>query len=1012
MISKLKRISIFVLASCVMASGIAALTMAKKTETAQAAVSWVPVTDLANVKLNEELNQSILNRKVTIDGKEYDFDKLNVVYPDGSAVLYDGQSLPINQAGKYTFTYIKEIGDKTYSAEEVVYVKSKSITVGKNSTVVYDKGDKAEKETSKGLLFNLAKNEEIVFNSLIDVSDIKATNYDSEPLLSLYFNPVNAGASDVGNFWIVLSDSEDSSVTLTVQISHLSGSKRTVVKAGGENQVLTGLEGTANIHRGDQFGTYSYCSMASLDFNSSASYSDFAIMSIYYDSEDVALKIQDSKEATWSSGKINTVADFDSKTFFPTELWRGFPSGKVKMKMYASDWASPNAAFCVTSLYGQDDLQEYLNSELNDDEAPVIDIDIDEKYSSNMPEARLGDYYYLIPEASAYDLYSGKCDVEVSVLFENGITCKIKDGKFKTDKYGYYTIRYRSVDESGNEAKKELYVHCGGAVSDISVTFDEISETALCGETVNVPKPTIIGGIETNYAVKAYDETGETYDCSDGFVRAKNKGKLYFEYTITEKFTGYSKTETVAIETVDSGNAFLTEDIVLPKYFVSGVKYTLPEIKAYYYENDILVEKTVDVYMNGQKYAALSEYVPTVSMTGENVDLVFKCGSKTLYEKSVPAIIAYNAAGNLTVENYFVATEGNYTVKKEISGINFTSSADYAIDFARALSVSDFSLTMQSAENYGKFSRIEFTLADTRNEAKKVSFALVRNRSYYIEYNGTSYELFQDFDNGKDALTFTLGENTLKFGSNVVSLTAYADGSAFEGFPSEEINLTVKVNTNETSTLKIVELNGNVFSDSLVDATPPSVKVDSRVTGYRKIDEIVTIGKATVRDVLDPNVKVNVTVTAPDGTYATTIDGIVLNGVDSSKEYKIKLEKYGQYEAVYRTVDNKGTVRKGATYTFRVKDITPPTISFAKGFKTTGRVGETYVIPDYTVKDDVTSDENIESRVYILNPFDKIEYVEDKTYTFGSVGEYTIYIFAYDETYNYTFYTVDITVTR
>ena len=163
MISKLKRISIFVLASCVMASGIAALTMAKKTETAQAAVSWVPVTDLANVKLNEELNQSILNRKVTIDGKEYDFDKLNVVYPDGSAVLYDGQSLPINQAGTYTFTYIKEIGDKTYSAEEVVYVKSKSITVGKNSTVVYDKGDKAEKETSKGLLFNLAKNEEIVF---------------------------------------------------------------------------------------------------------------------------------------------------------------------------------------------------------------------------------------------------------------------------------------------------------------------------------------------------------------------------------------------------------------------------------------------------------------------------------------------------------------------------------------------------------------------------------------------------------------------------------------------------------------------------------------------------------------------------------------------------------------------------------------------------------------------------------------------------------------------------------
>lgn len=1014
MISKLKRAAIPVLAFLVMFSCVVAFNIGRKTQNAQAEVSWEAVAAFENVKLNDRLEASAFKRKVTIDGAEYDYDKLNVIYPDGTAVLYDGGSLLIDQAGKYVFVYIKELGDKTYSQEEVVYVKSKAITIGGNTTVAYDKGDKAENETSKGLLFNLARNEEVVFNEFIDVSDMRATSYGSEPLLSLYFNPVNGGTNDVGNFWIELSDSKDPSVTLTVQISHLSGSKRTVVKAGGENQVLTGLQKeTGEYHRGNQFGTYSYCSLAALDMYGMATYSDYGILSIYYDYDANALKISDSKTATWSEGKLDTVADFDSKEFFPDELWRGFPSGRVKIKMYASGWNAPNAAFCVTSLYGYTDMQAYLNDELNDDEGPVISVDVEDKYLSHMPEARLGDYYYLVPEATASDLYSGACDVDVSVLFENSITCRIKDGRFKTDKFGTYTIRYKSVDAAGNESVTELYVHCGDAVKDVSVSLESEKLTAQCGEIVSVPAAVIVGGSgDVGYKVRAYDETGERYDCQNGYVRTKNKGKLTFEYSITEKFTGYAKIETVDITVIDSGKAFLAEDIVTPKYFVGGVKYTLPEIKAYVYENGELVEKTVDLYTGGKKYAALSEYVPAVSATGETVDLTFMCGDDVLYEISVPTITAYDAAGNLTVENYFVATKGSYTVEKEMTGINFISSSDYSMDFARALAVSDFSLTVQSAANYGKFSRVEFTLADAVNAAKTVTFALVRNNAYYVVYNGISYELSQNFDNGRDSLKFTLSGNVLKFGSNSVSFTTFDDGTVFDGFSSGETYLTVGVQTGVRSTLKIVDINGHRFTDSSVDATYPTVKVDSKVSGYRKINEIVTIGKASARDVLDPNVTVSVTVVTPSGAYAVSTDGVSLNRADCSRNYQIKLEEYGQYEVTYRTKDNKDAVRRGASYTIKVKDVNPPIVSFEKGFKTSCKVGEEYVIPDYTLKDDVSSADKIESRVYIVNPFDKIEAVDGKTYTFKTVGEYTIYVFAYDEAYNYTFYTVNVTVTR
>lgn len=974
-------------------------------------VEWGVVSNSEDIKPNEKLPVAFLNRKVSINGTETDYDRINVIYPDGKAVTFErGEEPVLNMAGKYTIVYIKEINGKVYSAEEILYVKSKSVSTGTNTTAVYDKGDKAINETSKGILLNLARNEEVTFNNLIDVTDMRASSINNEPLVSLYFNPNNAGTNDVGSFWIELIDSFDSEKKLRIQISY-TRERWTVVKGGGENQVLTGLEGTSNYHRGDEFGTYTYSSLAALDLNRMATNSDFAILSVYFDSAENCLKIQDSKEKAWNP-TLKTVADFDSKDFFPSELWTGFPSGKVRMKMYGSDWVSPNAQVCVTSLYGCSDLNAYLSNELNDAEAPEIKIDVDEKYRNNMPEARLGDYYYSIPDASAFDLYSGSCDVKVSVVYDSMLSCEIHDGKFKTDKVGLYTIRYCSTDNCGNEKIEELYVHCGREIADINVSFENVVSSVYCGELLELPNPVIEGGSGTlSYSVSVYDSLGEEYVATDGFVRAKNKGILTLFYTITEDFTGYEQVDTVKTEVVDAGKAFLAENVVLPKYFISGAKYKLPEYKAFVYNNGVLMEKTVDMYMNGQKYVALSEYIPVVSENGGLTELTYKCGDDVVYTASVPTITAYNEYGELFTENYFVTKRGSYTVKKEMSGIGFISSLGYEVEFAKALSLTNFSVTMLSETGKAKFDEIEFTLTDSENASQSISFSVIRKRKYYFFVEGATIELSQDFDNGNDLLKISYVDGTLKYGAYSVRFTKYNDGTSFKGFSSSNVYLTINVGSSESNTLKISEINSYNFNDAITDLTAPTIFLESKVTGYKDVNQVVTIGKASAYDVLDPNVSLFVSVRTPSGEYVTSVDDMLLKNADGSRNYEIKLAEYGQYVVTYVAYDGKGNAAR-ISYAISVKDVNPPRITFEKGFKLSGKIGESYVIPDYTVIDDVSSTDKVVSGIYVLTPFDRFEAITDKTYVFRAAGEYTIYIFAYDEEYNYVFYTVTVNVTK
>lgn len=989
-------------------------------------IQWESVREVGDLKVNAPIPNALLTRKVFVQGKRNDYDSLNVIYPDGTAKTYSKEDTPqLDQVGRYTFIYIKRVDGKIYSDEEIIYVNSKTISLGENSSVSYGRGSHAEETPSwqssniteswkyspDGIVFTLAKNEKVDFNQIIDVSEMKAQSLNDEPLVSLYFNPTNIGSNDIGSLYFTLTDSVDPTISLRIKIS-ATKEKKTCVTAGGQNQVLTGLEGESHYHREDGFGTNVYTSMYSFDHNMSISMSNYSVMRINYDARDNAVRVIDSVSEAWNSG-LRTVADLDSKVFFPTTLWNGFPSGKVRLSMHATDWASPSTQICITNLYGQDNLQEFMDGEIEDNDAPNIAVDINSEYIDNMPNARKGEYYYTIPSAVAFDAYSGYCDVTTSVLYENLFNCEIVNGKFKTNKSGIYTIKYVTTDKSGNQAVKELYVNCYDATDDFTFTYNETIDTVYCGNTVNIPKPQIneVNG-DVSYYVVAFDELGNDYDVSKGCFIVKNKGEITLRYVYTEVFSGYTKGDSIILTALDTNVPFLIENIDIEKYFINGSEYKVPFVKAYIYENDVLKEKTAEMYIGATKYQAGETFIPSVSNNGDIVELVFKYGEYELCSKSIPTILAYENS-ELRVENYFVLSEGNVSFKKDMSGISFTSSNTFKMEFARALLEDNLSFTMRSTKGNAKFSNVVYTLTDSKDVAQKVSFEIAYEQlvnKYVLSINGNHYQLSQDFNNGEDNLKISYADNCLIFDSYKVLLTKYNDGRVFNGFGSGYIYLETQVNTTVQSVLTISQINGYAFNDVTYDNAGPAIIIEKKVVEKCALNQIVTISRAKAFDVLTPTASVTLTVRGPSGVI-TSVDGVRLEKVDCSREYQIKLNAYGTYRITYNAIDGVGK-GLGESYTINIKDTVSPEVTFSNGFKTTAKVGEEYIIPDYTLSDDVSAEGKIFDRVYILTPFDKIELIENKKYVFKSAGEYMVYVLANDEANNYVFYTVKVTVSK
>ena len=970
------------------------------------AAEWSDSALLSEYSINSEI--SVPDRTVEAGGKTAKANK-SVLFPGGNsyAQAEDGSlKVKLTEAGKYTVTYFAEIDGKKFVTNEYFSVKQTQITLGAGSSVSYGKGRFADTEA---FILSLARGETFYFNQAIDVTRLSK----GDSLISFFIDPLTRGTFDAGTLYFVFTGAVNSEETLTVRVNNDSGENgggRAYIAAAGNDQLLTGIEiyaGNPIIHKGDEWGTPVWLSFDAQNnlIEGKPLKSDYSICSINYDSDENAIY---AKKACF--GELGKIADFDDPTCFPDGLWDGFTGGKAFLSVYGDGFVNNTVDVCFTSIhgFGEADLKNCFADELVDDEAPVLTVKRGE-----LPDARF-EYYYPIPEAEAYDVYSGKCEVDVKVLYNGKISVDIEDGKFYVGKKGFYSIVYTSADDSGNVAETAITVYVSEEANGIDIEIGDRATSAKCGERVDIlPLKSVSGGLgELSYKVKVVygDEEIPVTDC----FYPEAAGTYTVVYTVTD-YTGYEKTASYDLTVTADNVPKLIEKITFPKFVLGGMKYTFGEHYSNDYSTGTLVKKpiTLDIKTatETKTYAAGDTYTVTPATNGEKAEFILKCGEYTLNTVEIPVIMPYTD-GKLTVENYFVGGSGVYTEKKTQTGINFTALGGYDWTFAKDLVGDNFSAQVKGVDDGGKFNRLTFTLTDAEDESVSVKIIFVRSGDGYYAYAaGKRLELTQNFNASSDSVRFGYEDGRVFIGGNYVTVSADDSGEDFNGFPSGKVYFSMKVEADAKTetTINLQRLCEYPFTKASRDLVAPQIIILGDYGGYYKPGDIYTITPAVASDVLDVNVTLTVSVYDTKGNVMKSIDGVTLENADPSVAYKIKLGDYGQYEVRYNVGDSNA--KDEISYAVNVPDTTAPEFVFKKGFKTKAKVGDAYKIPDFTVKDNLTVADKIEVYKYVINPDGRIIAIDGDGFRFAKAGEYVFCLSAYDEAFNCKTVKVKVTVT-
>ena len=208
------------------------------------------------------------------------------------------------------------------------------------------------------------------------------------------------------------------------------------------------------------------------------------------------------------------------------------------------------------------------------------------------------------------------------------------------------------------------------------------------------------------------------------------------------------------------------------------------------------------------------------------------------------------------------------------------------------------------------------------------------------------------------------------------------------------------------SALELRSISRQRFSMSTVsDSGTPSMALSGALGGYYEIGDMVEIPAAYAADVLQPNVTFTVTVTAPDGSTMSAIDGTSLLNADPSNVYGIQLSLYGNYEIHYALTDGQRSYQ--ISYWVRVRQETDPVFTVSENYKTSVSAGG--VVDIASVSAATPEGETVSVTVMVMDPRGSWQTVSDGQFTAHYAGEYKIWYTARDDNGNVSQF--DYTVT-
>ncbi len=996
---------------------------------------------------------TVPEKTLVVDGEKIKATIL-IEEPSGSLLKIQNNTFVIREDGKHTITY-KAISSNGVVIEEKVeflacaplYQTETSLSKVNFGTHFY--GDYEIKR--EAILASIASVDKFVYNEIIDLREL-----DGESFLEFFVTPETIGTCDATKIEIVLTDiyNSDNFVTIAVKkgVAGQAGAawaeKTTYVTGNAPGQQPTGLEknkGTLVIdgvsyllHNADVFG-------ANIPFSlpghpNYVSLENPKDLPEYVGNQTLSFSMDIENKAIYANGQLVTLlADED---IYNHNLWDGFTTGECTLTISATGYNASSLNLAITKLgaysIGNDTLEEtekLKNNVFVDSVSPTITITNEEEYSNGYPNGIVG-YSYKIFEAEAFDDYTSNVDVYAHVFYRYGtdkqVSVDVVHGQFTPYTEGIYTIVYYAEDRYGNIGKLEVNIDINASNdTSLSATIPTLTQGKI-GQEYTLPVP------EISYAMGNVDWRAEAKNKTTGIIYYINSNnptflpEYYGEYEVTYYVEDYVKTVVINRDLFVAGNdhAVLFEDPILPQYFIYGCEYYLPSIMCKEYSTGAPIECIPEIYVIEDGGSPIRSDYRFITYASTSVKIIYKVtnnGQVTQFvSDEIPVVdVGYN--GTYSIKDYFVTNSLNTASYGKY--IHFAVDKNFgdnvSATFINPLQTFDFTIKLASV-GYG-MEKINIYLQDYANPNVVLKFT-------YRCYAGQVFFSINDgeeivatgvkFNDENSPITLMLnnnGKNAMPTGTSTLTINTETDlaGNKFNGFTNSMAYLTFELEgiTNyKQAGVYLYNISGQPISGIYLDTIKPQISAIP-FSGARPFGTEFTIPGVYVADVLDPNVKVIMTVTAPDGSYVKAKDGTVLNERNAKyyNDYTIVFDQFGSYTISYTVVDISGN-KLPYSFVLTSSDMTSPDVTI-KEHATSGKAGEKITVAEIDIFDN--KDKNVEDFViyaFVTTPQGQTFGLVDKygkninAFTAYNPGIYTVGYMVMDSSGNLTLVSYEINI--
>lgn len=975
------------------------------------------------------------NVSVSHNGKTYSATDGVVVSPDGKITA--AGELALNQTGEYSVKYFFYEGKVKHTALKKISVYSSYYNFEAGISELELSSAANQLASSKdGAIISLKDGDTFTYSkpvNLKDAGDDGLTNViEIDGRLGHYDG--DKYVSEVGAVWVRLTDCYNPNLYAELRIGRSASYDGAMFTGVGTSyQKCCGLDkgGTHPNTRpvvldGVQYGFwyngdgYMNVGLPNMKSNMTTGFVwkyDYDAMRFYlsYNGNDDLLVTDLDEPILYTDG-----------IFFP-----GWTTGEVFVSIYGENYNSSAARVELISV-GRDDVYSLINGEYSDEVAPVITVDAKKTMSDGVYGA-VGDTIK-IPAATAKDVnLVGGVDVSVyrgyGTDYVSNVT--VENGTFVISENEAYSIVYTAKDAAGNVGTSIYKVTAKKGIEKRAIALDVIKPNKFTagvpvelGYTVKENLNGSVNDVNVKITVQSAHQTAEFNEPVTFIPGYAENYRLTYSYT--DGIYSYEKAYTIVGEK-KTGVVSFDGDITLPKTFVNGFYYSIPEATAFNYDNGYPAKSEVTAYavFDGGARTKIDD-LSRVKITGNStVKFIYEAdGAETKETETVRIIANPEKSGKIDAAALFT---GDFNV--DSNSLKFTSkvnSGNNALNFVNAISPRTFNLNYKIVSGNDNFDTLRITLTD---------------------YADSSVKMVVDINNGADAAYLSVNGSTatkidkFNFASESVVLINYsysgrkliAGGSNYQvdaNFPSGRAYLTIEMlGIHGNSAIEITGINNQAFSSRMLysDNGQPEIYFEDR-QGDFEVGETVKTPVPEFNDVISgvDYSTIGFSIVASDGQPVYGADGKQLTNLDWTKEHEVKLDRITGFYVRYSVKDFAGNEKSTNMY-LNCADSSAPVITLTnmeEGGIVHIKAGQEVTL-GFTVSDDTTDPLYITTYIH-LHCDDMYSYVPNVTginadnrpddgvfeekFNIAIRGNYTAQIHCYDERGNHAVTYVKIVV--